>query len=167
MEGACGSVELQLEIARLEHLAVLIPEHRQRKLAVDTPRARLPVDVEESGVGAEWSPLQNVQPPGIVGAHAHVVRHEVEQQPHVVGAQFGDQGLERRVVAEFRIEAVEVDDVVAVGRARARHGEWGGVHMTYAERGEIRHDPAGIIEPEVLMELQPVSRARHAGWGHG
>ena len=78
-----------------------------------------------------------------------------------MGAQLGDQGLERRVVAELRIEAVEVDDVVAVGRAGARHGQRRGVHMTYAERGEIRHDPARIVEPEVLVELQPVSRARH------
>ena len=144
VEAALGAVELRLQIARLQHLAVLVAEHRQGDLAADAPGACLPVDVEEGGIGAEPSPLQDVQPPGVVRAHAHVVGHEVEQEPHVVGVQLGDQGIECRLVAELGVEPVEVDHVVAVGRAGPRHGERRGVEVADPERGEIRHDPARV-----------------------
>jgi hypothetical protein len=159
-------VELQLELARLEHLAVLVAEHRQGDLAAHAARARVPVDVEERGVGAVRPPFQHVQPPRVVRAHAHVVGHEVEQEPHVVRLQLGDQRLEPRLVAELGIEAIEVDHVIAVGRAGPRHGERRGVEMAHAERGQVRHDAARIVEPEVPVELEPIGRARHVRWRH-
>ena len=170
VEGALGSRELQPELAGFEHLAVLIAEHRQRDLAEEAARARLPVDVEEGRIGADRAPFEHVQPPGIVGTDAHVVGHEVEQQAHAVLVQGLDQRLELGLRAELRVEVVEVDDVVAVGRARPRRGQRRGVEMADAEPGEVGHDLARRREAEARVELQAVGGAGHAGRrpvGHG
>ena len=62
--------------------------------------------------------------------------------------------------AELGIERVVVDDVVAVRAAGARLQVWRRVDVADAERGEIGHEPAPLLEAEVLRELQTVGGAR-------
>ncbi|EJT84626.1 hypothetical protein PPS11_20159 [Pseudomonas putida S11] len=57
---------------------------------------------------------------GVVGtAHGHVVGHRVEDQPHAVLTQGGDQPLQRRFAAQLGVDAGRVDHVVAMARAGA------------------------------------------------
>jgi hypothetical protein len=70
---------LELQLARLERLAVVLAQHRQQELP------RPPVDVEELRVGRRPALLQHVEPPGVVRMqHAHVVGHEVHNEAHAL-----------------------------------------------------------------------------------
>ena len=46
--------------------------------------------------------------------HAHVVRHEIEDQTHIGVGSASLRRAERFLAAEFRIERVVIDDVVAM-----------------------------------------------------
>src|SRR5205809_748510 len=63
------------------------------------------------------------------------------------------QSQERLLAAEFRVEGVMVDNVVAVRTAGAGLEKRGGVKMTDTERLEVRHDTRGIVEAEAGREL--------------
>ena len=52
--------------------------------------------------------------------HAHMIWHEIEDEPHVVLPQGPAQSFEAGLAAEFRIELGVIDDVIAMGAALAR-----------------------------------------------
>ncbi len=99
-------------------------------------------------------------------ADAHVVGHEIEDEAELVLLERRRQPREALFAAEFGIEPVVIDDVVAVRRARPRLQERRGVEVADAEFFEIGHERGGVVEAEILGELQPVGRARHGG-DHG
>ncbi len=160
MKTAAIDIEDEHQLARLQHPTVVVAKLRQQDLALRAARARLPVDVEELRERARLAPLEHIEPPGVVGADAHVIGDEVEQQPHAVGVQGLDQGLEIGLGAELRVQVIEVDDVVAVGRARPRGGDRRGVDVTDAERSQVGDDGVRVGKAEVLVELQAVGGAR-------
>src|SRR5687767_2273179 len=70
---------------------------------------------------------------------------------------------ETLLAAELRIDAAVVDDVVAVDGSRSGGVDRGCVEMADAEPCEVGDDADGVIEREVLVELQPVGRSRRRG----
>ncbi|MNF62539.1 hypothetical protein D3C84_442230 [compost metagenome] len=75
----------------------------------------MPLDIEELAVGAQPSPFQQVQPPGVISAaHRHMVGDDVEDQPHVVFAQGTDQAPQRHFTAQFRIDPGRVHHVITM-----------------------------------------------------
>ena len=84
-------VEIQLDVARLQALAIGAPEERREHAAAQGRIRRVPVDVEILGIRAGTTPFEHVEPPAvIVAANAHVVRHDVEDQAHPALAQCRD-----------------------------------------------------------------------------
>src|SRR5207253_7309313 len=63
------------------------------------------------------------------------------------------QPLEGGLAAEFGVERVMIDDVVAVGAALAGFQERRRIEMADAQRLEIRHDRGRCIEIEVGRQL--------------
>jgi hypothetical protein len=69
----------------------MIPEKGQQHLAAQIQLWCVPTDVEKVGIGRGLAPLQNVEPPGVVGSSdAHVIRHDVQDLSHAVACECGD-----------------------------------------------------------------------------
>ena len=85
-------IEAEHDLAILEDHAILIAEHREKHAALEVGPTSIPVDVE---IGGEWrilTPFEHIQPPGVViSTHAHMVRHEIEDQAHTMRMQRVDQ----------------------------------------------------------------------------
>jgi len=165
-EAALDEIEAQANLALSQRRTILIAKHGQEHLAGESGSLSLPIDVEEIGVRREPAPFQHVEPPEIVlAAHSHVVRHEVEHQTHAApGQAIGKVGqlLER---ADFRIDGIVIDDVVAVGRPGPRLQEGRGVDVADAEIGEVVDERAGIGEGEGAIELEAICRPRRRAHG--
>ena len=98
VEAAVLGVVAQGDLAGCQHLAVVAAQEGHQQLAAQQRVVGAPLDVEELRVGAAPAPFEHVEPPGVVvTAHRHVVGDDVEDQPHALLAQGGDQALERRL----------------------------------------------------------------------
>ena len=91
-----------------------------------------------------------------------MVGHDVENQPHAVLVQGRDKAVEFFRRSDFRIQRVVVDDVIAVGAARAGLQNWRGIAVADSQGGKIRNQFGGLRESEVLMELQAIRGERNA-----
>ena len=121
----------------------------------------IPVDIERRGMRRPLAPFQHVEPPCIVGmADAHVVRHEIEDQPEAVRLERGAHPRKAFGTAEFGIELLVVDDVVAMRAARPRFQEWRRIEVGDAEFFEIGNERGGIVKSEILRQLQTIGRER-------
>ncbi len=112
-------VEAQGDLSLLENRAVLVAEHGEERASLEVGPNGIPVDIEIAGERRISSPLENIVPPRIVTANGHVVRDEIEDQSHTVRVQRVDERAEIRLAADFRVQPVMIDDVVAVGLAGA------------------------------------------------
>ncbi len=123
-DAKAAGVEGERDLVRRDGIGELLPENRDEHASLEPARGRVPVDVEPARIARCGAVGEEIVPEGIVRAHAHVVRHDVEHEAHVVRAQIGDQRVPGRVAAELRIESRGVDHIVAVraSRARAQHG---------------------------------------------
>ena len=122
-----------------------------------------PVDVEGPSVAGELPPFENRLPPLVLGADPDMVRHDVEHQAEPVLSQNVREAQEPLFPAELGIDRGMIDDVVAVHRARPRLVDGRCIHMADAEAREVRRDGGGIVEGELLLELEPVGGARRRG----
>src|SRR5262249_30479198 len=124
-EGPVG--ELQADLARLKHPAVLVFQERQENPVLQARIDRAPVDVEEGGEGRSGAVFQDVHPPDVARvADAHVVGHRVEDQAHAALAEGGGEGVKVVRAAQLKIETAVVADVVAVTAAGAGLQDGGG-----------------------------------------
>ena len=156
-------LERHAELAAFEYVAVRRAEHRQEHLAVERAVERMPVDIEMARVERRLAFLEDVGPPGVVGAgDAHVVRHEVEQQAEPVRAQRLDEAGEALGTAELFADLVVGDDVVAVHAAGTGARDRRAVDVAHAEPREIRQHARRIGEREVVVQLQAIRCARNA-----
>ena len=160
-EGALLGVEYQLEFAGLQHVAIGVTEEGQQHLALQIRVGPVPVDVVEARVAALATPFEDVQPPGVLrAAHVGVVGHEVGDQAHAVFAQAGDQAPQRLFAAQFRVDPGRIDHVIAVHGTGARGGDGRGIEVTDAQLGVVLHQGQGVVEGEVLVELQAYGSAQ-------
>ena len=156
-----AAVVADAQLPVLEHRPVVIAEHRQEH-AVGRPGDGLPVDVEERREERAGSVLQDVHPPGVVGADAHVVGHEVEEEPELVGVQRLGEGVEVGARADGRAEVVVVDQVVAVRAPGAGAEEGRGVQVADAQVAQVVAQRRRLVEGELGVELHAVRGARDA-----
>ena len=116
-----GRFEAQHDLAALQYRAVLLAEHRQQYPAFQIFAQWVPIDVEIRRIGRKFAPFENIEPPGIVGAaHCHMVRHDIEDEPHPLRLNGGGERSKFALRAGLRVQPVVIDDVIAVGRAGAR-----------------------------------------------
>src|SRR5712691_2927523 len=136
-EAPLYGIKAEIDAALFEDHAVLIAENPQQNPALEVGAGRIPIDVEIGGKRRFFTPFEGIEPPGVVTtANRHVVRDDIENEPHAMRVKRRHQGLEFRLAAEFRIDPVMADDVVAMVRPRARLHNGRGVEMADAKLGE-------------------------------
>jgi len=166
-------IEGQRHFAAVERRAVVLAEDRQQHLAAQVRVERLPVDVEITRVGRGWPIFQHILPPAVVGTvDAHVVGHDVEDQPHAVAAQRRGEAPEVLLAADLRIEGVVIDGVVAVAASGPRFQAGRQIAMADAEFGQVRDHLRCLCQREVVVELQAIGGTRdfrrgNIAAGHG
>ena len=104
----------QSDVAGGQRLAIRLAQHRQQHFAVQRCVSRLPVDVERAGVAALRAMPQHIGPPRVRGVGGHVVGHDVGNQPQAVPVRRVGQPAQRGLAAQFRIDALMVNDVVTM-----------------------------------------------------
>lgn len=129
------------------------PEHGQQHLSA----AALPVDVEPAGV-RRGRPLAEHLPqrPVVARGRGHVVRHDVDDQPHPVRAGRRREFAQPLLAAQLGADPAGIGDVVPVARPGHRLQDGGQVEMGDTERSEVRDGLPGVREGEVRLELEPV-----------
>ncbi len=156
---AIGVVESQLTLG--EHPSIVVAEDGNEYVAKQLVLRRIPVDVEERGVGTVGAVLEDVPPPR-VGAvvDGHVVGHDVENVAHPVLCEGCEQTFVRLGPPELLVDARVVDDVVTVRAAGARLQVGRAVEVTYPEVCKIGDDRRGVVEAEAGVKLHTVGRTR-------
>ena len=155
----------QLELALLQHQAVLVFQHRLQHTPTVLGIAGLgPVDVEMVGVARGRPVFEHLAPQGIVGLqHAHVVGHDVHQQLQVMPVERGAEILEIGLGADLRVDLARVDHVVAMRAAGPGLQEGRGIHMADAQALEVGQQGLGLLEAQAGVQLQPVGGAGNDG----
>ncbi len=114
-EAALGRVKPQGQVAALQGLTVIAAEEGHQQLALEQRVGGVPLDIEEFAVRAQAPPFQQIQPPGVIAAtDGHVVGHDIQNQPHLMGAQGRHQATQGGFAAQFRVDGGRVDHVVAM-----------------------------------------------------
>ena len=131
-------------------------EQRQGHRFVADSVEALPIDVEIARVTRALPAPQDVVPPGVLDRRRHVVGHEVDDDSQPVCARDVAESREPGFAAQFRIEAIAIDDVVAMRAAGSRRGDRGQVKMGNAQLGQVGNDIGSGSEIELLTQLQPV-----------
>src|SRR5690606_6776591 len=147
-----GFVEHHRQIALPQGGAIGLPQDGNEDLL------GFPGDIERSGVAALGAPTEHVLPPPVLQRDAHVVRHEVGDQPEVVADQGVAHGLNARFAAQLILETVVVDDVVAVRGSGRRREDRRGVEMADSERPQVGGEVLRLLEAGALPELQAIGR---------
>ena len=158
-EGPRLGIEAKRNLSLLEDEPIVIAEHRQQDPALEVWPNGVPIDVEIGGERRLWP-------------HSRTSRHQVLSlpipiwfgtksriKPHAVRMQRIEKRAEVRLRADFRIEPVVIDDVVAVRRARTRLHDRRGIDMADAKRRKVRHELRGVAKGEPAMELQAIGGA--------
>src|SRR5262249_60209258 len=94
---------------------------------------------------------------------AHVVRHEIENEPHIRTGESSGKASKCLLAGEFGIERIMVDDVVAVRAARSCLQEGRSIKVADAECLEVRPERGGVVEAELGRELDTIGCERDGG----
>ena len=149
--------QLDAELSRLEHAAVLVGQDGQQHLVGQLALHGMPVDVEERGPRRAGAVLEHVEPPRVgVARDAHVIGDDVEDEAEAMRGQRRGHPVEGRLAADLRIEGIVVGDVVAVRAAGPALEARREVGVAHAEGGEIRGEIGHGLEAEPGPELQAV-----------
>src|SRR5260370_32004268 len=91
----------KLDFTAFQRFAVGRSENRDQDAAAGMRGQGLPSDVERGSAGGFRSPFQDVEPPWIVGiVNAHVVAHEIEDEPDIRRSGPSGQAPKRILAAE-------------------------------------------------------------------
>ena len=167
IKAAALGVELQSQAARGHDLRIGIGQKRQQYLAAQHRIGRLPIHIEPGRITAALAPGQNVLPPTVGVAHAHMIGHDIDDQAHALRMQPFDQPAQRLLPAQFGIDARRIDRVVAVRGTGTGAKNRRCIKMADAELGVIIDQLGGLIQREALMQLQTGRGAGDAAcFGH-
>jgi hypothetical protein len=175
MEASALGIEVQLQGAVAQRLAVVGAQEGHQQLPAEQGVVGLPLDVEEGRVRAALPPFQYVQPPGVaIATDGHMVGHDIQDQPHVMGAQGIDQLHQRFFTSQFGVDPARVDHVVAVLRARPGGEDRRGIQVADSQLRQVGHLRSGVEQGEILVQLQALRCAQlnhcqppgvlHRGW---
>src|SRR5258708_37668410 len=146
-EAALRCIISQLDFTAFQRFAVGRSENRDQDAAAGMRGHGLPIDIERSSAGGFRSPFQDVEPPWIVGiVNAHVVGHEIEDEPDIRRSERSGQVPKCILAAEFRVERIEVDHVIAMRTDRTSLEKRESIKMTNAKSIEILHQRSRLIE---------------------
>lgn len=158
----CPFLEGEDQFPLFQSRSVLVAEDRNEHLVGQLLLDRRPVHIEKGRVGRAGAVFHEVEPPLVASPlDAHVVRDEVEYLPHAVAPEAVAVGVEVLPGAEFRVQAVVVDDVVAVHAPGPGLEEGGGIDVAHPQGAQVGNDPLRILEAEPLVELEAVGCRRY------
>ena len=143
----------QFELAALQLFAILRRQHRQQHFVVHLFFQRRPVNVEITGEFRSLAVFQNILPPLVVVADAHVIGYQVEDQAHAALFQRARQAAQVPLAAQLRIKLIVVGDVVAMHASGARLQDGRDIKMGDAQGVEIRQQPLRIGKAEIGAQL--------------
>ena len=156
-----------LELACIEHATVLISQDRNEHGVAESRLGRLPFHVEVRGEVTRRPVFEHIGPPPVGrGGDRHVVRHDVEDLPHLHVLQCGCKTPESFFAAQFHVRTRVVDNVVAV-RASGRRLKIGRAERVRdAQFGEVVADSSRGVEWKVGVKLKTIGcRQVHSAFG--
>jgi len=149
---------LQTQLSRLHRIRKGPAEARHDHPFV----SRLPVDVEEPGLGGDAAAPQHLPPPAVAVrlGRGDVVRHDVHQQPHAMATGRLPKAPQGGLATECIAHGRRIDHVVAVRTAvhRLRHRRE--VEVADSEVRQRAHGTLGGGEAEVGSQLDAVGGDR-------
>src|SRR4051812_652772 len=100
--------------------------------------------------------FQNVEPPGILEARCHMIRYDIEQEPHSSFVKRLAELVELFGRAYLRIDLRRIRDVIAVRTARLCFEYWGRVQVGDSQPIKIVDDFQCVRESEITVELNTI-----------
>jgi len=147
----------------LQHLPEGRAQDGNENLLAEVCVGRLPIDVEKPGVRGGWAVLQHVAPPPVFGGgDAHVVGHDVQQNPHLAPPQPADEAPQHPFAPDLRIDPRIVHNVISVQAAGAGRGQRRCVEMGDAQLTQVAGALDGLPEGKTPVELKAVGGERDA-----
>src|SRR3984893_8685318 len=125
----------EADLATAQRITQRLAEDRKQYLPAQCFVVDIPIDIEIGGVTAGAAVAQHVEPPYVPRVRCHVVRHDVNNEAHGGAAQHCDQAPQRIFTAELRVDALRINNVIAVRRTRSSRGYRGGIEKADAEAG--------------------------------
>src|SRR5215510_1476738 len=113
-ENGTAILDCEPEFVILEGLAVRFAENRQQDFL------RFPIYVKELRVSRSFAFLEYIEPPWIIQARSHMVRHNVQYQTHAPGLKCAAQFFEFFKSAELWVESRRIGYIVTMRGAGAR-----------------------------------------------
>ena len=151
---------LQLEAARFELAAVMVPQYGKQYHAVTVGMVHLrraPVHVEITGVDTGRPVLQDVPPPAVVpGGDGHVVGDHVQD---LTKGRLPERPLKFEVApvpTQLLVDRRRVDHVVTVRAAFGGLQHRRQVDVADAEVGQVAGYGGGVRKAKTRVQLQPV-----------
>ena len=108
---AIDGLMAEMKLLRRENFVEGLSKLRQSKLPA-------PVYVEASGIATSRSMPEDVVPSGIFDGGGHMIRHDIQDQPHSRTLQGRTEHVEALTTAECWIDLVRIGDIVAMRRSR-------------------------------------------------
>ena len=142
--------------------SILVFQEREENFVLQIGLCRMPIDVKVRRVGRAGPILQDIRPPWVRVAYAHVVGYGVQKQSHAPGSQGVTENVKVPVSPKLRIELAVIANVIAVGAARSSFQKGRGVAVADTEVVQVIEQRGGIREGEAAVELQAVGSARDA-----
>ncbi len=149
-------LEEEPQLAAVQGFTERAPQHGQQHFSFQISRGRMPVNIE---IGREYgfaAVFEYIHPPAILGAGRHVVRNDIQYQPHPVIEQCILELLEFLRCADVRIYLGGVGRVITVPAAFAACKNGRGVDIRDPEFRQIINETGRVRQPEIGIELKPV-----------
>ena len=159
-EASLLAVKAQRDLALFEDHSVVIAQHRQQNPALEIRPDCVPVDIEIGGDMASPDPIRGHRATRRCRFRSPMwfgTKSRISPMPWACSASISARKSASR--ADFRVEPVVVDDVVAVRRAGARLHDRRRIDVADPESGEVRHQGSGVAKREPAMELQAIGGA--------
>jgi len=150
--------DLDLELSALQCPIERVVEHGQHDLSPRPAAARRPINVEPTRERRPFAMREHVRPIRILRPDRHVIRDDVDDQPHATFVERAGESIEIVAGAELRIDALRIDDVVAVHAAAPRGEDRREIEMRDAESRVVVEPSMGVTKREAFVHLQPIGR---------
>src|SRR6266852_7351968 len=124
-EFAIRCVKGELQFAVFQNVAILVTENWDKNLPPQLVFDWLPINIKKISKLRCRTVFQHIKPPRIVASHhPHVVCHDVKNLSHAMSMQLGDESFVFFRTANFRVQTIVVDNVIAVGTSRSGPEIW-------------------------------------------
>jgi len=150
-------VAFDLDLIGGENFAVLIAEDRDEDFVLEPDFRGVPIDIEPGSKAAGRAVLEDIPPVFILRADGHVVGNDVEDLTKAEFSEASAETLMSFFAAEFGIDALMIDDIVAVHAAGSCLQIRRAIDMRDTKGLEIGSDPYGVVECESGVQLQTIS----------